>query len=194
MNWASLSSLVSAGIAGFEELVGGVRHWRVWHLLGSRELRHRYARSRLGQFWVMVSVAITISAMAAISSLLWNQPAHEVAPFAGLGFILWTFMSHVATECTQVFSAHSNLYHNQKMNFSISIYSVIYKNALILAHNFIIIVALIVIFSVPVNWYTLEIVPALFVTVVAMTWSGYFIALICVRYRDVIQIINNWLF
>jgi hypothetical protein len=33
-------------IAGFEELFAGIRYWRISHLMGVRDLRHRYARSK----------------------------------------------------------------------------------------------------------------------------------------------------
>ena len=79
------------------------------------------------------------------------------------------------------------------MNFSVSIYSVIYKNTIMLAHNLIIIVVLIVAFNVPINWYLLQIVPAFALTWIGMVWLGYIIAMICVRYRDIIQVITTWL-
>jgi hypothetical protein len=37
--------LVDAARVGFAEIVDGARHWRVWHLIGSRDLRHPYVRS-----------------------------------------------------------------------------------------------------------------------------------------------------
>ena len=79
------------------------------------------------------------------------------------------------------------------MNFSVSIYSVIYKNTIMLAHSLIIIVVLIVAFDVPVNWYLLQIVPAFGLTWIGMVWLGYLIAMICVRYRDIIQVITTWM-
>ena len=48
-------------------------------------------------------------------------------------------------------------------------------------------------FGVPVNWYLLQIVPAFVLTWIMMLWSGYVIAMACVRYRDIIQVITNWL-
>jgi ABC-type polysaccharide/polyol phosphate export permease len=84
------------------------------------------------------------------------------------------------------------LYRNQKMNFSVSIYSVIYKNTIILSHSLVIIVVLIVVLDVPVNWHLLQIVPAFGLTWIAMICFGYLIALICVRYRDIVQIITTW--
>jgi ABC-type polysaccharide/polyol phosphate export permease len=187
------SSVKRAAIAGFEELLGGIRHWRVSHLLGIRELRHRYARSKLGQVWLTLSTAIMIGALAAVWSLLWNQPIYQITPFFGVSIIMWTYLSQVLVDCTSIFVDQGNLYRNQKMNFSVSIYSVIYKNTIILAHSLIIIVVLIVAFDVPVNWYLLQIVPAFGLAWIGMAWLGYFIAMTCVRYRDIIQVITTWL-
>ena len=183
----------SAAAAGFEELMGGLRYWRVWHLLGIRELRHRYARSKLGQLWLMLSTAIMIGVLGTVWSVLFKQPVQELMPFFGTGLILWTYLSQVLTDCTAIFVTHGNLYRNQKMNFSVSIYSLVYKNTLMLAHSVIIIIVLIVAFGVPINWYQLQIVPAFVLTWITMVWAGYIIAMTCVRYRDIIQVITTWL-
>jgi ABC-type polysaccharide/polyol phosphate export permease len=190
---AVLSSVKGAAIAGFEELLGGVRHWRVSHLIGIRDLRHRYSRSKLGQLWLILSNAIMIGVLAAVWSLLWNQPIQELMPFLGVGILIWNYQSQVLIDCTEIFIGQGNLYRNQKMNFSVSIYSVIYKNTIMLAHSLIIVVALIVVFGVPVNWYILQIVPGFAITWIAMVWLGYVIAMSCVRYRDIIQVITTWL-
>jgi lipopolysaccharide transport system permease protein len=188
-----LAAVVDAGTAGWQELLGGLRYWRVWHLLGIRELRHRYARSKLGQIWLTLSTAIMIGVLGGVWSLLWHQPVRELLPFVGTGIIIWNYLSQVLNECTGIFVGHSNLYRNQKMNFAVSIFSVIYRNALVLAHSLIIVVVLIVVFGVPVNWYQLQIIPAFALTWITILWLGYVIAMICVRYRDVIQVITTWL-
>jgi ABC-type polysaccharide/polyol phosphate export permease len=184
---------VTIGAAGLDELMGGLRNWRVWHLLGLNDLRNRYSRSRFGQSWLTLSTAAMIGVLSVVWSLLWNQPVHELMPFIGIGLIMWTFLSQVLTDCTSIFVTHANFYRNQKMSFSVSVYSVIYRNTMVLAHSLIIIVVLIVAFGVPINWYLLQIVPALVLTCVAMAWAGYVIAMTCVRYRDIIQVINTWL-
>jgi ABC-type polysaccharide/polyol phosphate export permease len=187
------ASVKGAAIAGFEELLGGFRYWRVSHLIGVRDLRHRYARSKLGQLWLTLSTAVMIGMLAAVWSLLWNQPIRELMPFLGVGLIIWNYLSQVLIDCTSIFIDQGNLYRNQKMNFSVSIYSVIYKNTIMLAHSLTIIVVLIVAFDVPVNWYLLQIVPAFGLTWIGMVWLGYVIAMTCVRYRDIIQVITTWL-
>jgi len=107
--------------------------------------------------------------------------------------ILWNYLSQVLIDCTSIFDEQGNLYRNQKMNFSVSIYSVIYKNTIMLAHNLIIIVGFIVAFKIPINWYLLQIVPAFGLTWIGMVWLGYLIAMICVRYRDIKQVVTTWM-
>jgi ABC-type polysaccharide/polyol phosphate export permease len=186
------SSLSGAAIAGFEELLGGIRYWRVSHLLGIRELRHRYARSKLGQSWLTVSTASMISILAVVWSVLWKQSIHDLAPFMGVSLIIWNYLSQVLIDSTTVFGTQASLYLNQKMNYSVSIYSVIYKNTIMLGHSLLIVIALIIIFQIPVNWYFLQIIPAFGLTLIGMVWSGYMIAMICVRYRDIAQLITTW--
>ena len=57
-------------MAGLEELLGGMRYWRISHLIGVRDLRHRYVRSKLGQLWLTLSTAIMIGVLATVWSLL----------------------------------------------------------------------------------------------------------------------------
>jgi ABC-type polysaccharide/polyol phosphate export permease len=62
-----------------------------------------------------------------------------------------------------------------------------------LAHNLVIVVLLIVALGVPINAYLLQIVPAFFLIWITMLWTGYIVAMTCVRYRDIIQVITTWL-
>ena len=179
--------------AGLDELVTGARNWRVWHLLGTKELRNRYMRSKLGQIWLTLSSAIMIGAMGLVWSLLFKQPVRELLPYFGISLIMWNFMSQVLIECTGVFTAHGQFYRNQRMNFAVSIYSVVYKNTIIIGYNLIIIALLIAIFGIPVNWYLLQIFPAFVLTWLMLLWVGYVLAMACVRYRDLIQVVTNWM-
>ena len=187
------TSVKGAAIAGFKELLGGIRHWRISHLIGVRDLRHRYARSKLGQVWLLVSTGVMIGVLSVVWSLLWRQPLHELMPFIGVSLIIWNYLSQVLLDSTSAFIVQGHLYRNQRMNFSVSIYSVIYKNTIMLGHNLIVIVVLIVAFDVPVNFNLLQLVPAFGLTWIGMIWLGYIIAMICVRFRDVIQVIATWL-
>jgi len=47
--------------AAIRDLVAGAHRWRLWYLIGSAEMRRRFARARLGQLWIMLSGALSVS-------------------------------------------------------------------------------------------------------------------------------------
>jgi len=193
MSILRLPNVKAVAAAGVNELVEGAWNWRIWHLLGTKELRNRYMRSKLGQLWLTLSSAIMIGFIGLIWSLLFRQPVHELLPYFGVSIIMWNFISQVLMECTGVFGAHGQFYRNQRMTYSVSVYSVIYKNTVIIGYNLIIIAILIVTFRIPVNWYLLQIIPAFLLTWLMLLWLGYVLAMACVRYRDLIQVVNSWM-
>jgi ABC-type polysaccharide/polyol phosphate export permease len=180
-------------IDGLRIVGEGLANWRIWHLLGTTELRQRYNRSKLGQVWLTLSTAITIIALGSVWSFLWNQPVSSMMPWIGTSMILWAYISAIISECTRIFSVHSRYYLNQKMVLSVSVFSVIHKNTIILLYNMLIILALIVIFRVPLRLDLLTLAPSLVLTWIALLWLGYLLGMVCTRFRDAGQIVDNTL-
>jgi len=186
-----LASIAAPIGEGLDNILRGLSHWRVWHLLGVNELRRRYRRSRLGQTWVTMTTALLIGALGFTYSVLFRQPLASLLPWIGIGMIVWAYFSAIANECTAIFTAHGPYYLNQKMVLSVSIISVIYRNAIILAHNMVIAVVVIILFGVPVNWNTLALAPGLLICWLALLCAGYVLGMICTRFRDAAQIVEN---
>jgi hypothetical protein len=65
---------------GFLELKSGLRYWRLSHLIGLGKIRRRYARSRLGQFWLTLSTAIMVVALGVVWSTLWKVDIRDLMP------------------------------------------------------------------------------------------------------------------
>ena len=42
------------------DFAASLGNWRMWLLLGINDIRQRYRRSRLGQFWIALAMATTI--------------------------------------------------------------------------------------------------------------------------------------
>jgi ABC-type polysaccharide/polyol phosphate export permease len=187
-----MASMIAPSIVeGIDNIRRGLAHWRVWHLLGINGLRRRYRRSRLGQSWVTLTTAILIGALGFTYSVLFRQPVATLLPWIGIGMIMWAYFSAIANECSGIFAAHGPYYLNQKMVLSVSIISVIYRNSIVLAHNMTIAIVLILLFGVPVNWNTLALVPGLVICWLMLLCTGYVLGMICTRFRDAAQIVEN---
>lgn len=175
---------------GWDEIVDGLRSWRLSHLIGSAEMRRRYARSKLGQAWLVLSTAATIGALGWLWSVLWRVPLQEMLLYVGISFVLWQFVAGVLNECATAFVTNAHYFMNQHVSASTIVLSVVYRNALILLHNVPILIGLMLWLGVWPGWTLLWLVPAAVLVAMLSYWVGYLLAAICARYRDVGQVVN----
>lgn len=47
---------------GLDDIVHGLTRWGSWWVLAVNDLQQRYGRSRIGQFWLTISMAVTVRA------------------------------------------------------------------------------------------------------------------------------------
>lgn len=176
---------------GFTDLGAGLKHWRVSHLFGLIEIRRRYSRSRLGQFWLTMSTGVMVASMGFVWSVLWKTELRDLMPFIAISLILWTVIVGSLGEATTIFAAMGPMFLNQGMCFSTAIYGLMYKHFLILLHNLPIVVLTLIIFPVPVSAATLLALPGLLCLFVALFSLSYIVAISCLRFRDLSQVVQN---
>ena len=56
------------------DIVGSIRMWRVWYLIGTIDVRQRYRRSVLGPFWACLSMGMQALVTGLVMSVLFKQP------------------------------------------------------------------------------------------------------------------------
>jgi len=172
--------------AGARECMAGLAQWRIAHLDGVAVLRRRYARSRLGQFWLTLSTGASIAALGAVWTLLWKQPAAEIFPYIAVSLVLWNFINAVITEGANVFVNHAHALQHQGMAVSTWVYALLYRCVLVLAHDAVIVVAVIAVFGIGLHAQTLLFIPAFALALVAGFCAAYLLGMLCTRYRDMI--------
>src|SRR5580704_2203889 len=82
----------------------GVLDWRAWTLLGMNDIRQRYRRSRLGQFWITLSMAVTIVALGVVYAYLFNIAVKDYLPYLAVSFVVWGTISSIVMEACSVFT------------------------------------------------------------------------------------------
>ncbi|AIL66195.1 ABC-2 type sugar transporter (plasmid) [Rickettsiales bacterium Ac37b] len=168
----------------------GIIQWRIIHILGLSTLRGRFARSKLGQVWLSISMFINMCIIGVIWSLIWKIPVAKYLPYVGIGHFIYMFAAQTVNESTGVFVANARLYINQKLPLSLSIFAHIYKNIIIFLYNIPIIIGLFL--WSPYTSLNLDIyfIPGVILTLLFLVFVSYTLAMLCVRLRDLIQIIN----
>lgn len=177
--------------AGITDIYEGFTRWRVWHLLGVTLLRQRYARSSLGQYWIVVGTAITTAAFGLLWSQLWGQPIKEFVPYVAIAHIGWAVVTAPLLDGIATIQTNAFYFVNQKAPLSTVFFANAYRNMIILAHNMLVIVAIWFLFGLNPGWAALLLIPALILNCIVAVNLGILIGLICTRYRDMQQVVGN---
>ena len=185
--------LARSAAAGLRDLVMGAHRWRLWYLIGSGEMRRRFARARLGQVWIMLSSAISVSILGSAWSFLWHQPVQDMLPYVAASMTVWQFLSAVLNDTTMAFPLNSHYFLNQYMPASTIIYAVLYKNVATFLLNMIFPIAVIIFFGGAVTAYSLLSVVGLSLVIVWCISIGYALAILCTRFRDIVQVVSSLL-
>ena len=178
-------------LGGAADLMDGLRNWRVAYVMGLSDMRRRYARSRLGQFWLTISMAITIGVLGAVWSPLWHLPSADLLPHIAASLIIWTLISGLLNEAAVVLASNGPMFLNQGMSFSTAIYALVFRHALVLAHNLPVLAVVMMFF--PMRWgaVTALAVPGLALLLTSLVWMSYLVAIACLRFRDLIQAVQS---
>ncbi|QGZ60795.1 ABC transporter permease [Paraburkholderia acidisoli] len=174
----------------FSDLKQSAVSWRLWTLLGWLEIRQRYARSRVGPFWLTISMGVMIGSIGIVYGSLFGMKMSDYLPFLSISLVMWTMFSQTVQEGSLAYINSATYIRQAATPKLIYILQVVWRNLVILAHNFIIVLALIVIFGVK-NWLALAVfVPALVLYLLNAMWIAMIAALLSARFRDLPQIIS----
>jgi ABC-type polysaccharide/polyol phosphate export permease len=173
------------------DLARALKAWRIWVLLGTRDISQRYRRSMLGQFWITVSIGILVAGLGVIYPALFNQPIGTYAPYVAAGFVTWFLISGIVNDgCTAFLDAGE---YPKQLTLPLSAYILrqLFKNLLIFGHNLIIIPFVWLIFFVPVNWHCLLLFPGILLVALNGFWMTLLLGTISTRFRDLPLIVST---
>lgn len=161
-------------------------------MLAWMDLRGRYRRSRLGQFWLTISHAVFVFAIGMLYAGLFNRPIAEYLPYLAGGFVLWHLMLGLVNDGCQTFIGATRFILQQALPFRVHVVRVVVRNAFIFAHNVVVLVTVLVIFPpAEFGWSALLALPGLALILLNGVWVSLFLGTLCARFRDVPQIIAS---
>jgi ABC-type polysaccharide/polyol phosphate export permease len=171
----------------------GMRSVHVWSALGWHDIRQRYRRSLLGPFWFTLSTFIMIGVLGLLYSKLLNQDIRTYLPYLGVGLVLWQFLSTSLLESANGLIGAGFLIKQIRMPLSIHICRIVWRNFSILLHS----LPVVMLFSLALGHYPsvhfLLIIPGLLLLLLTGVWMGIVLAILCLRFRDVLPIVTNLL-
>jgi len=177
--------------AAGSDLIRGINDWRLWLMLGLDDIRQRYQRSRVGQFWITVSMLVTIVALGLVYSYLFRMSLREYLPSLTLGIVIWALISSMATEATTVFTGAESYLRQVPLPKSIFVHRMLVRNLVTFAHNMTIIPLLYLAFDIRPGWPILLAPIGLVFVIINGFWIGLLVGMFCARFRDLPQMVMS---
>jgi ABC-type polysaccharide/polyol phosphate export permease len=189
----------SAGRPGMREHIAaasadlrrGLSEWRLWLVLGVNDVRQRYHRSLIGQFWITVSMLVTIGALGLVYSYLFRLSVRDYLPSLAIGIVVWALISSIVIDACSVFTGSEAYLRQVPMPKSIFVHRMLVRNLLTFAHNASIVPLLYLFFGIRPGWTVLLAPLGLLIVVVAGIWIGLLVGTLCARFRDLPQIVAS---
>ncbi|KVC46957.1 ABC transporter permease [Burkholderia pseudomultivorans] len=164
--------------------------WRLWTLLGWLEVRQRYARSRVGPFWLTISMGVVIGSIGVVYGTLFGQKMSEYLPFLATSLVMWAMFSQTVQEGSVAYINSGTYIRQAATPKLIYILQVAWRNLIVLMHNFVIVLLLLGVFGVK-DWTVLPLlIPGLLIYLLNAIWVAMIAGLLSARFRDLPQIIS----
>lgn len=173
------------------DMADGLRLWRLIWTLSISDIKLRYRGSALGPFWLTISAAVQIGAMAFLYADLFHTDIHTYLPYLAISIILWNYLNMLISDGCTCFSGADSLIKGTRMPFSVHAARNVMRNLIILAHNIVVVVAVFLIMDVHVSWYSLAAIPAFLLWTIDAFAISLLFGAFCARFRDVPQIIMS---
>jgi len=153
----------------------------------------QYRRSKIGPMWETINVLIMVLGITVVSSAIIGGDAIGLAPYIGLGIIIWSFITSTITEGATTFVRNS--VYITTTNFSIDLYAgrTLMKSVINFAHHSVLYFIGVLLLPIDFGWTALLAIPGLLLLFINAYWVIIFFAFLCARFRDIEMILRNLL-
>lgn len=162
-------------------------------MLGWQDIRQRYRRSKLGPFWLTISMGVMIGMIGIVFGQVLSSPMQDYLPFLATGIILWTCFSTGVMEGSTAFIDAQGMIRQLDLPLSLYPIRVLWRNIVICGHNVIILPLVFIAVNRMINWNLLLLIPGFLVFIWNMLWISLLLGTFCTRFRDMPQIVNSLL-
>ena len=178
-------------VMAVDDVRAGTLDWRLWGLLAWQDVKQRYRRSTLGPFWLTLSTAIQMFVMGTLGGFLFHTSFDKYLPFICAGLLFWSLMTNVINDGANIFISSTSHLTQIRRALTTFLMQVIWRNIIILGHNFTIFIVIAVYFRVEPS-PSILLWPLGFVLVFfCVSWMALLAGIISARYRDIPMIIQS---
>ena len=132
----------------------------------------------------MLGTAVGVVGMGFIWSILLNQDMQSFIPSITVGLVTWQFISGVVTESPGMFVKNATMLVNIRMPVYLITFQSFGRHFINLLHNFVVVLAVFIIFPHYNSWTSLLALPGLLIVSINLLAIMQLVGIIGARFRD----------
>jgi ABC-type polysaccharide/polyol phosphate export permease len=173
------------------DLLAAIAACDLWSFLAWQDIKIKYRRSKIGPFWITVSMAVFCVTLGVVYSQLFKTKISELLPFLAIGLVVWNFVASCVGEMPNLFVDNASYIKDMRINPLTILLRVLTRNIIIFAHNLIIVLGIYLYFGIWPGWTGLLALPGFLLVVLNLLAISIPLSIIGARFRDLSQITQS---
>lgn len=173
------------------DLLTAIMAYDLWSFLAWQDIKIKYRRSKIGPFWITLSMAIFCVALGVVYSQLLKAEISELLPFLAIGLVVWSFVSSFVGEMPNLFVDNASYIKDMRINPLTILLRVLTRNTIVFGHNLLIILGIYMFFGIWPGWTGLLALPGLLLVMLNLLAIGIPLSIVGARFRDLWQITQS---
>ncbi len=166
------------------------RH-NLWLYQSTQDIKMRYRRSVLGPWWVTLSTAMVVAVLGILWAEIFNQPVSEYLPYFCIGYVFWHFFATQLSESCSSLAQFESIIKQVRLPYPVYILRVYFRNVIVLAHNIIVLIAVLVFYDKLLLVDLPGLILGLMLFFLFTLGVSSMLAVLCARYRDLTQLVST---
>lgn len=186
------SSHLRPDVTMIHRIAGGVgNELSLAFFLAWYDVRHRYARSVIGPFWITLQTAIFVACIGFVFSAISNVSTQDFLPYFSVSFVLWTFLSGCVNNSTTALLSAGGFIKDRGLPAYVFFVQCFFRHLLFLAHNIVVPAVLFIVFGGTTLGNILLAVPGLILFAAVTFCLSICTGALSTRYRDTQPLVES---
>lgn len=162
---------------------------RIGSYLGWTDVRQTYKRTFIGQFWITLSMFVSIAAISLIYGLLFKISIADYLPYLATGLVFWNLMSTMINDGALSYVFSEGFIHGSSVPHFAYVVRIVTKGLITFAHNVVVLPIVLLIYPQGFSANILLVVPGFLIVLISLTAVATVLSTLAARFRDIPQIL-----
>ena len=169
----------------FLDIFLGIKKYNFWMTYGINDIKTKYRRTKLGQWWITLSVALFLFIIGGFFKGAFYADFDVYLAYLSVGYISWLFMQDCVNGGCNILIQSKSFLLQKSWPVSIFIFRFIYKEIIIFLHHVILLVPIFLWLGYSPGMSSIVLsLCGLILTIFTAIWVSLFLSIICLKYRD----------